>query len=134
METRLKSLTILLFFIVINIDGFSQTAEKKPGRLELNRQIAKDYFLCECTYHGFDKDSIFFTKDHSMSYYNEAVEFSQLDMSKVNNLAKLVASKMQVSDYTNKKAIMATCLEYYNGQDPKKELEALIKSFKLPAK
>lgn len=133
MDTKINHLALsIIFFVSVSLTACGQsatnkyTATKADSTSVKQQQMLKDYFLCSCIDYGFKGDSLFF-KDHSLTVYTEMLDYDYNDIQRVKQFAKQVVDEMPVSNYSGKRGVFGSCIEYYRGE----ELDKLIKSMKI---
>ena len=127
MDTTMRRLAIIQLLILGG--AICACCQVVQGGQSLNEgltdeQIAKDYFLCMCLYEGYDRDTVFM-KDHTMAVLGEFLMSRTAAASKLDSLARVVASSMKKSEYTNAKPIVGDCMKYYNSGEFEKIIKAL---------
>jgi hypothetical protein len=133
METKINNFVLSIVFLVnlsLTVNGQNSTNEPTVQKIDSTstkqQQMLKDYFFCTCIDYGFKGDSLFF-KDHSLTVYIEMLEYDYNDIFRVKQFAKQVVNEIPVSNYSGKRGVFGSCIEYYRG----KELDQLIKSMKI---
>lgn len=121
-----------MFFVSVSLTVCGQSTTSKSAEQKTDstsakqQQMLKDYFLCSCIDYGFKGDSLFF-KDHSLTVYTEMLDYDYSDIQRVKHLAKQVVGEIPVSNYSGKRGVFVSCIEYYRG----KEFDKLIKSMQI---
>lgn len=133
MDTKINHLALsIIFFVSVSITACGQSpnpktiVQKTDSTSAKQQQMIKDYFLCSCIDNGFKSDSLFF-KDHSLAVYTEMLDYDYNDIERVKAFAKQVVDEIPASNYSGKRGVFGSCIEYYRG----KELDKLIKSLKI---
>lgn len=126
----MKIITVLIVLNTIICQSCSSQSRKnikevtKTNSLVYkNNEILKDYFLCKCIEHGFEKDSIS-TKDHSTNVLVEMSDYYPDAFWQIDSIAKDYAYDIPVSNYTGKKGVLFECANYYKSN----KLDSIVRS------
>lgn len=137
MEATIKSSTLikfvtLTFIIFILFAGGTakmntvSTKNQDSTIILQQRELLKEYALCQCLYYGFKEEGIS-QNDISLSFYNELSLYSNVAQSRIDSISKIVVNSIAPSnhiDYKGKKAIIYTCMQFYKSN----VLDSLVKS------
>jgi len=82
------------------------------------RQLLKEYALCQCIYHAYDKmgmDSV----ESSLSIYHENLLYSYESEMAIDSIAAFVSRSVEApnsGDYKGRRAVLFTCTQFYKSR------------------
>jgi hypothetical protein len=114
-----------LFFLSV-LSLFSCLGQQTDDKTKEQRELLKEYFLCECITEGFDDKNIQ-EDDISQSVLFHILNYSPDAIQEVKEYAKSFVQTIDpspIEDLGNRKAIILNSIEKYKSQ----ELDDFIKS------
>jgi hypothetical protein len=114
-----------LFFLSV-LSLFSCLGQQTDDKTKEQRELLKEYFLCECITEGFDDKNIQ-EDDISQSVLFDILNYSPDAIQEVKEYAKSFVQTIDpspIEDLGNRKAIILNSIEKYKSQ----ELDDFIKS------
>ena len=114
-----------LFFLSV-LSLFSCLGQQTDDKTKEQRELLKEYFLCECITEGFDDKNIQ-EDDISQSVLFDILNYSPDAIQEVKEYAKSFVQTLDpspIEDLGNRKAIILNSIEKYKSQ----ELDDFIKS------
>ena len=114
-----------LFFLSV-LSLFSCLGQQTDDKTKEQRELLKEYFLCECITEGFDDKNIQ-EDDISQSVLFDILNYSPDAIQEVKEYAKSFVQTIvpsPIEDLGNRKAIILNSIEKYKS----KELDDFIKS------
>ena len=114
-----------LFFLSV-LSLFSCLGQQTDDKTKEQRELLKEYFLCECITEGFDDKNIQ-ADDISQSVLFDILNYSPDAIQEVKEYAKSFVQTIDpspIEDLGNRKAIILNSIEKYKSQ----ELDDFIKS------
>lgn len=114
-----------LFFLSV-LSLFSCLGQQTDDKTKEQRELLKEYFLCECITEGFDDKNIQ-EDDISQSVLFDILNYSPDAIQEVKEYAKSFVQTIDpspIEDLGNRKAIILNSIEKYKS----KELDDFIKS------
>lgn len=128
MEVRVKLYVVLVFLCTLTNSYSQDTTEVVRDYIETG---LKDFAFCRCLEHSPDSVALeeFFTKDGSAAGYFNVLPIGYEGFFMLDSLASAKPCEVLYVSKYNKSLILTKCLDFYNGQELRDSVRAIVGRF-----